>query len=342
MKSLANLDFIRSVAVLFVVIAHTTLYAGVFPAHIGWIGQAGVYIFFVHTSLVLMWSLERDPHPGRFYIRRIFRIFPLWLLVLFLSLAIRQPTAPYFAPHFGFYMPHFHELLANIFLLFDLRYGANVIGASWTLPIEVQMYVVLPCLFFYVRSVRRLWPLLVLDALVMVIGAANLDAGHTQVLRCIPNFLPGIMAYVLFKNRKPVLPGWAFPPCFLLFALLLCHFGSQRYSWVLCLVLGLSLPLFHDVKFGWLNRASHHIAKYSYGIYLTHLTAIAVGLYYLRNHSVALRVAGYLVALIVLPVLLYHLVEEPMIRLGSRLAKRIETGPEPPVDERTLSMEPAP
>lgn len=66
----------RSVAVLCVVIAHGLTYLGL-PAIAGWSGITGVCFFFVHTSLVLMFSLERDPEVGSFYLRRMFRIYPL-------------------------------------------------------------------------------------------------------------------------------------------------------------------------------------------------------------------------------------------------------------------------
>ena len=311
----------RSTAVLLVVVAHVTLYTQHFPAAIGWLGHAGVYIFFVHTSLVLMWSLERDPDTARFYLRRIFRIFPLWLVVLAAYLLLRIPAAPQLAPGFGVYHPSAGEVLANIFLLFDLRYGPNIVGASWSLPLEVQMYVVLPFLFFFVRSTKQIWPILVLDALAMAFGAANLDAGYTLMLRSVPYFLPGVVAYRLFATTRPRLPGWSFPLCFLGYALLTCRFGSQRNGWLLCLVLGLALPLFRQIKWAWLNQTTHIIAKYSYGIYLTHIIAITVAVHVLRGYGMTTRAGAFLALLVGLPVLLYHTVEEPMIRLGTRLAR---------------------
>lgn len=320
LRDLSNLDFIRSVAVLLVVMAHVTLYTGHFPSAIGWLGHAGVYIFFVHTSLVLMWSMERDPDTGRFYLRRIFRIFPLWLVVLAAYLLLRIPASPVLAPAFGVYHPSAGEVLANIFLLFDLRYGPNIVGASWSLPLEVQMYVVLPFLFFFIRTTKQIWPILVLDAMAMAFGAANLDAGYTLMLRSVPCFLPGVIAYRLFATTRPRLPGWIFPPFFLSYGLLMCRFASQRNGWILCLGLGLVLPLFRQIEWGWLNRTTHVIAKYSYGIYLTHILAIAVAVYVLRAHGMAVRVGSFFALFLGLPVLLYHTVEERMIRLGSRLA----------------------
>ena len=83
----ANLDFLRAYAVLTVYFGHALQ---VF--HIEQIfgrvtiydfAQTGVLIFFVHTSLVLMLSLERlRIAPSwrlfkAFYIRRAFRIYPL-------------------------------------------------------------------------------------------------------------------------------------------------------------------------------------------------------------------------------------------------------------------------
>src|SRR5580658_10043359 len=56
----ANLDFLRSAAVLFVVVFHLLLFFQ--RDHLGHfnlpMGHWGVMIFFVHTSLVLMFSLE--------------------------------------------------------------------------------------------------------------------------------------------------------------------------------------------------------------------------------------------------------------------------------------------
>ena len=91
-----------------------------------------------------------------------------------------------------------------------------------------------------------------------------------------------------------------------------------------------------------LTRAAHLIARYSYGIYLCHIPAIAVAGYYLRPYPIPVRIAGFVVTVVIGPLILYHLVEKPMIRVGSRLASRIESGKEPPMNEQNLSLEPAP
>jgi peptidoglycan/LPS O-acetylase OafA/YrhL len=207
MRDAVNLDFLRSVAVLLVVHAHWTVYTGR-AGQDGWSGITGVCMFFVHTSLVLMWSLERDPRVGHFYVRRAFRLYPLWLVVLAIVLLFHLPQSP----EFHFRMPGLREILFNAALLCNLRFGPNLVGASWTLPIEVQMYLFLPFLFFFARATRALWPLLVIDLFVMFYDRTNFPSFYSALPMCIPYFLPGIMGFVLSKRGGlKVLPGWAFP-----------------------------------------------------------------------------------------------------------------------------------
>src|SRR5271157_3735798 len=81
----ANLDFLRSFAVLLVFCVHFyDIQTGKGAAwdFVWHLGQLGVLMFFVHTCLVLMWSLERSNLQGwrmfySFYIRRAFRLYPL-------------------------------------------------------------------------------------------------------------------------------------------------------------------------------------------------------------------------------------------------------------------------
>ena len=99
-KESTNLDLVRAVAVLCVFAAHfRDLITGT-GAHISWaIGQMGVLIFFVHTSLVLMMSLERSGRnlQGRtlvadFYLRRFFRIYPLSIVCVTVAFLELVPT----------------------------------------------------------------------------------------------------------------------------------------------------------------------------------------------------------------------------------------------------------
>ncbi|MGI4831526.1 MAG: acyltransferase family protein [Janthinobacterium lividum] len=256
---------LRAFAVLLVMVSHLLMYTG-HSLYSGWMGLTGVCLFFVHTCLVLMWSLERDPHSGRFYIRRAFRLFPLWLVVLFGVLITHLPISPPAAPAFLFHRPSLGELLANITLTFNLKYGARIVGASWSLPIEAQMYLLLPLLYFFVKNTRALWVLLVIDALAIVsVWVVTKPDADASLAICIPYFLPGVMAFALSKKVAPRLPAWSFPVFLLLLAAVHRRYGTLFVSSLFCLVIGLALPFFQQLTWKPLVRTAHEISRYPLG-----------------------------------------------------------------------------
>lgn len=350
MKDNANLDLMRSTAVLLVIVSHLLFYLPHSPLPPEWLwllGLIGVFIFFTHTTLVLMWSLERDPHTIRFYIRRAFRIYPLWLAVLAITLLLKLPCAPYYAPAFRFYQPGWRELAENALLLMNLSTkGTRVVGASWSLPVEVEMYLVLPFLFFFIRQTRELLPLLLVD-LLAIATAFHLDPPvASDLLFCTPLFLPGAMAYLLYQRIRPRIPAWLFPLWLCALITVFDRYGSVhrtfRAGWPFCLLLGVSLPCFQAVKATWLTKPAHYIAKYSYGLYLCHIPAIAVGLHFFAGHSLFTQFGIFAFTAVFAAVLFYHLVEEPMIGVGRRVASHFESGSEPPLNRRSLALEVAP
>jgi peptidoglycan/LPS O-acetylase OafA/YrhL len=320
MRDLPNLDFVRSVAVSTVVVEHTLMLIGmdrIGPYPVPYFGVLGVLVFFVLTALVLMWSLERRPHTLDFYIRRWFRIYPLAWAMMLLALIVHAPTGSGFV----YAQPGLREILLQA-TLFRVS-GHELVGVMWSLPYEVQMYLLLPVLFFFVRRNFSLWPLFLLWGLVVSSSLAVPSATHNFVV-ALGYFLPGIMAYVAFGRWKPRLPGWLLPMFLVgMWAIFLYHCNFHK-GWWFCLIMGLGLPLFRQIKSEWVLAPSRQIAKYSYGIYLTHPFALAVGFHLLRSHSLPVKLLGAVGPLVVLPVLAYHLLEHPMIRLGSRFAAKAE------------------
>jgi peptidoglycan/LPS O-acetylase OafA/YrhL len=322
-----NLDFVRSVAVISVVVEHTLLslhirQIGQFP--VAYLGVMGVFVFFVLTALVLMWSLERKPHTLDFYIRRIFRIYPLALVAIAVALLFHAPTAGTPDVYFQYQHPSLKGLVGQLTLVPNMSFNtASVIGVLWSLPYELEMYILLPVFFFFVRKNFTVWPLLILWAMTVLMTRSVPSAGHNFAVS-IGYFLPGIMAYVGFGRWKPRWPGWVLP-LFLaeIWVLFLLH-ANFHTGWFACLLVGLGLPMFRQIRAQWIVVPSQIIAKYSYGIYLTHPFAIVIGMYLLRGHSLWIQLLAEAVPLVVLPVVAYHLLEHPLIRIGAQLAKHAE------------------
>ena len=186
------------------------------------------------------------------------------------------------------------------------------------------MYLVLPVLFFFIKRNFSLWPLLVYWAFTVLVCRPMFRFEPHNFFLCIPYFLPGVMAYIGFGRYRSILPSWTLPIALVFgWAVFMIKPGWRMADW-LCLAVGLALPFFHQMSARWLIRCSHEIAKYSYGIYLAHPFSIVLGIYLLPHRPLALQLTVILVSLIVFSVGAYHLLEKPMINLGSRIAKRAE------------------
>jgi peptidoglycan/LPS O-acetylase OafA/YrhL len=317
-----NLDFLRSLAVLMVLFDHICRHY--YLDRIGGFGLAdigtfGVLLFFVHTSLVLMRSMHRSGLTGlelvkNFYIRRFFRIYPLSIIAVLAAVALHlhaNGRGIVFGPR-----PSALELASNLLLVQNLTYSDSIIGPLWSLPLEIQMYLVLPFLFLWRK--RSLWTLLTLWFLFAFLGHLPQlvpALAWFTLLVYVSNFLPGVIAFDLPETRR--IPSYLWPPLLLLFAVIYGHNATRRLGAELCLILGLTIPLFREISSRPVRLVSKWIATYSYGIYLAHSFCIWLGL--TRFHSWAVFVP----MMIVLPVVLYHGIEHPGIKLGTTLARRI-------------------
>lgn len=316
-----NLDLVRAFAVGLVLFDHTCLalqrpFLGTWE--VGWAGVFGVYLFFLHTSLVLMWSLERQPHVLNFYIRRAFRLYPLAIVAVCAALLFRLEALAggVFVP-----LPHYswRVIAGNLLLIQDTFHRPNIIGVMWSLTLEMRMYLILPVLFFFAARVRRLWPLLVLWV-VAVIEAKPFALVGNLLPTVLPNFLAGVIAYVAYQRLRPKLAAGLLAPLLLVALALYMVRPGVRVSWPIVLVVALLLPLFRQIRMRAVVRGAHLVAEYSYGIYLGHPFAIALGFYTLRGWNPWLQVAVEFTTTALIAWVGYHLIEGPMIRMGRRVA----------------------
>ena len=216
MRDMPNLDFVRSVAVISVVVEHTLLALNIRrigPYDLSYLGVLGVLVFFVLTALVLMWSLERKPHTLDFYIRRFFRIYPLAWAVILVALIFHAPTGGTELQFFAYADPTWKQVIGQSMLI---RFSHHMlVGVMWSLPYEVEMYLLLPAVYFFVRKNFSLWPLLLIWCLILW-NALVVPSDRHNFAVAMGYFLPGVMAYVGFGRWKPRLPGW-------MLSLFLCH-----------------------------------------------------------------------------------------------------------------------
>jgi len=89
---IAGLDELRGLSILWVLLCHVTVLWKWMPASFSGYGFHGVVLFFIISGYlitrILIDSLGSDQFFRKFYISRIFRIWPLMLLALAVSLVI--------------------------------------------------------------------------------------------------------------------------------------------------------------------------------------------------------------------------------------------------------------
>jgi peptidoglycan/LPS O-acetylase OafA/YrhL len=124
------------------------------------LGRWGVQLFFVHSSLVLMMSLERQkglryasPYAA-FLLRRCFRIFPLSVLFVAAVCWFRLPLGHLES---GAFLParfNAFTIASNLLLIQNVTGSESVLEPLWSLPYEVQICLVLPLLLRGARIER--------------------------------------------------------------------------------------------------------------------------------------------------------------------------------------------
>ena len=166
---LQSIDALRGIAALCVVLYHAVLQTEnavpdnlfqwpvkgvVFVSSLGYIG---VFLFFVISGFCihLQWakSTVTDPQPirfGSFWRRRIRRLYPPYLLAIFLFLAMAAYSVGIDVTHFFVY-----DLVMHLLMLHNLDphtcYSIN--GVFWTLAIEEQLYLA----YFLLLYLRKRW-----------------------------------------------------------------------------------------------------------------------------------------------------------------------------------------
>jgi len=137
-QRLPALDFLRALAVTLVFFFH--LNNSVFSA--GW---SGVFLFFVLSGyLIGRLTFKETEKTGslslkRFWIKRIFRTWPLYFTLLFLSIFRKSDISP---P-----LIHYFTFTQNF-------YPQNTLIQSWSLAIEEQFYLFFPILILMILKFR--------------------------------------------------------------------------------------------------------------------------------------------------------------------------------------------
>jgi peptidoglycan/LPS O-acetylase OafA/YrhL len=157
-QRVAWLDALRGIAALAVVFDHLSPYLlSEIRTHVyHWIdmGQYGVFVFFIISGYIVPASLERKGSVRTFWVSRVFRLYPLYLLAVagaLLLWMIGQGSLR------GADADPATSVLAQLLMMSNVLAGPNLPNVVWSLSYEMIFYLLLTALFLAGVHKRSGW-----------------------------------------------------------------------------------------------------------------------------------------------------------------------------------------
>jgi peptidoglycan/LPS O-acetylase OafA/YrhL len=203
-----SLDGLRGFLSLIVIAIHIWIYltaAKFIPQSLDYLGIFSIHLFFVISGFLVHKTYSERIHEARpkttFFIRRFFRLIPLWWLLLWVLAYFRHLE--------------FKVVIANMFyyfgfVLYDSQYFPVVV--AWTLHVEECFYSLFPFLFFSLRKEKILHWIVITSVI-----------SSLWIIFAGPSGVPTENFYI---NRSAVLNFQYFP-----LGIALSHIYSQKNWW---------------------------------------------------------------------------------------------------------------
>jgi peptidoglycan/LPS O-acetylase OafA/YrhL len=184
-RRLAWLDAMRGFAALCVVFDHMGTLVLQRPHdliyHVLDTGQYGVFVFFLVSGYIIPASLERKGSVRGFWVSRAFRLYPLYIVAIALSLLAFKTG---FGGLHGADSTPKTWLYSVPFMMSNMLDGTNVPNVIWTLSFEMVFYLLLTALFTFRVHRRSGTYALAAAGAALVLGGLLPEAGlnHLHVL----------------------------------------------------------------------------------------------------------------------------------------------------------------
>ncbi len=344
------IDALRGYAILGVIVVHVAQYVPKLEWPLSVIaieGARGVQLFFIASALTLMLSWHsRSDGVAAFYIRRLFRIAPMfWLAIPLFSLL----------DGLGVVWPHILATALFVHCFYPATINSIVPG-GWTIGVEMTFYAMFPLLAWWIRS----WQVAALALAASIIGAALLypitigafaalapDQSYEQLKAFsfswfptqLPAFLMGILIFHLLRTAHRPLPRAVADvgaTLAILAAVALPLATSSTKVLFVAYLLDLGLLALCLGKGGGrllVNAPIRYLGTISYSAYFGHFVMLRiVDRLNLGPYSHQYDAPGWLQFLLLLTAvaaltiffatLTYRFIEMPMIRLGRNLAAK--------------------
>lgn len=315
----------------------------------------GLAIFFVISGFLLSASFssllkkqdQRFSAVKFFFIKRILRIYPAYLISLIIFSAILT--------NFFKYPVYWFDILVHFFNIHNLFEGfsRSINGVYWTLAVEFQWYLFAPMLILLFIKTNTKILIALFAASIFFSVFMRFSAIHEYFSRTITqtemirlgcdqlyihlfNFLIGIIIY-RYRDQKIKLPSLAV--WILLLSVIsigyfrtylnLMYHSEQMFRYMALLdytgivILGLLLFVFMKIDFnGTFYRTISFISLISYSLYIYHFPI----LHYVVNFNLAwyFTFPLFFAFAVFIAAISYYMIEAPFLKYSSKLGKNVK------------------
>jgi peptidoglycan/LPS O-acetylase OafA/YrhL len=328
------IDAIRGIAACAVMLQHS-LYAskllGDFPnARLTgfiptWLelGETGVVAFFLVSGFVIPLSLEKTANFGLFWLHRILRIYPLYLTIFVIDLALDESDVLHNPAVL------LRTIGAHLLLIQEYVHVENLVGGSWTLSLEMVWYIIISGLFLLSLN-KRLNLLIAGSIAVSLVSWIICSLGHHVPMGRLSMLLCCVTGLVCYRYEQGGLSQAAFYKLLgLMGSMIVLNFAvgdvifPARHptssfamtfdSWSLAAILFFVPFATRGAEF-WRHSVLAFLGCISYSVYLTHPVVLFI-FALIPIHGVLLIVCTFVVTILT-SIVTYRLIELPPIRFG--------------------------
>lgn len=298
-QHIVQLDGLRFFAVLMVMLAHWVQYQWTGPIGSNIPFAHGVTLFFVLSGFLISSILltNRDEYNRlelnkfllirNFYVRRFFRIFPIYYILIIALFVFNFDNTREIFPWLITYTSNIYQSIHNV--------GINRFNHFWSLGVEEQFYLFWPLVLLFVKPSRSLALIVFTIVLALLVRTyIYVEVGHWMAtsyftLSCMHALgLGALLSYILRYNERFAQsmrrPLWIYVSCAAYLVLLVIQkvMGLEWYEQIfdefvfaICctfIILRASGNGFRGLSGKILeNRFVVYSGKISYGLYVYHL-----------------------------------------------------------------------
>ncbi|ELY8288024.1 acyltransferase [Salmonella enterica] len=324
MKEVKSLTGVRGIAAIYVVLYHFTNARIPFI----WNGYLAVDLFFVLSGFIMCMVYSKNFASkisvsgfGKFLWHRFARIYPLYLFVLISTIIIQVAESS---------LPSTQTLIIN-FMMWQNLFNNGMVGASWSVSVELIAYLIFPPLMFLLANKKWLCFIIIYTSMSILFYITTIDnpgsSGPLDIYSGIPSlmrggcgFSIGVCCYVLFDKYKSILNVITYTQDILAILLIACLL-IKGMDVVFVILTGLYISsLYYSTGItGYFlsTKPIHYLGEVSFSIYLTHLmiqrhfTFEINAITEYLDVSYINEISVMVISTFLLSVLTFHLVEKP-------------------------------